>query len=383
MKLLFGLALMLLSASAAYAGPSTDFTFQGRMTDEHGLCPDPRTRTISFRLYDAPTNGAPCLWARAIEVVLGANGLFSTVLGDEVGSVPTEGATGRFWSLDEVFDAALETGLYLGITDQGASGEMEPRIRLAPVPHALRAGGVAAPDGDFDVGGTLTATDAEFHAAALSGEVRAGTITVTDTLQTPRNLNVGGVQAAGDVKVSGLAQTTGGLSVGEGLKAATLKAGGEFSSGSIAVTDEITGASDVTVTYTVGGRDPGFPIGAVIMWSGADTDVPEGWHVCDGTDNTYDLRDRFIVGLGGDYKACGERGGEAKVTLKIEELPRHKHKLNYRTFGYTPTHEDLDEMIADKWGLQLVWGDTVSVGGNAAHENRPPYYALFFIQRVK
>ena len=40
--------------------------------------------------------------------------------------------------------------------------------------------------------------------------------------------------------------------------------------------------------------------GIIVMWSGADTDVPAGWVLCDGTNNTPDLRGRFILGSGND-----------------------------------------------------------------------------------
>ena len=35
------------------------------------------------------------------------------------------------------------------------------------------------------------------------------------------------------------------------------------------------------------------PVGTIIMWSG--TQLPEGWSVCDGTNNTPNLIDRFVL----------------------------------------------------------------------------------------
>jgi len=38
------------------------------------------------------------------------------------------------------------------------------------------------------------------------------------------------------------------------------------------------------------------PVGGIIMWSGAFASLPDNWHLCDGTDGTPNLTDRFILG---------------------------------------------------------------------------------------
>jgi hypothetical protein len=40
------------------------------------------------------------------------------------------------------------------------------------------------------------------------------------------------------------------------------------------------------------------PIGGIIMWSGALVDIPAGWQLCDGTNGTPDLQNRFILAAG-------------------------------------------------------------------------------------
>lgn len=35
--------------------------------------------------------------------------------------------------------------------------------------------------------------------------------------------------------------------------------------------------------------------GAIIMWSGTIASIPSGWVICDGSNGTPDLRDRFVV----------------------------------------------------------------------------------------
>jgi hypothetical protein len=59
------------------------------------------------------------------------------------------------------------------------------------------------------------------------------------------------------------------------------------------------------------------PAGGIIMWSGSIGSVPSGYYLCDGTNGTPDLRDRFVVGSGSTY-AVGNTGGfTSSVTSNI------------------------------------------------------------------
>ena len=60
------------------------------------------------------------------------------------------------------------------------------------------------------------------------------------------------------------------------------------------------------------------------MWSGSINDIPVGWALCDGSNGTPDLRDRFIVGAGGSYNV-GNTGGSNTVTLTTSQIPSHSH----------------------------------------------------------
>jgi len=51
------------------------------------------------------------------------------------------------------------------------------------------------------------------------------------------------------------------------------------------------------------------PRGLIGLWSGAYDTVPQGWALCDGTNGTPDLRDKFVVGAGSKY----ELGSSADV----------------------------------------------------------------------
>jgi microcystin-dependent protein len=146
----------------------------------------------------------------------------------------------------------------------------------------------------------------------------------------------------------------------------------------------------------------GVPAGTIVMWSGSLASIPDGWVLCDGTNATPDLRDRFIVGAGNAY-ALDDTGGEATHTLTIAEMPSHNHGGSTATDGAhshtvrtreqaagslvaPQAHGTSTGAFHDYGGFALSPGSAHShaiqaQGGGTAHENRPPYYALAFIMK--
>src|SRR3989338_5938906 len=53
---------------------------------------------------------------------------------------------------------------------------------------------------------------------------------------------------------------------------------------------------------------PTVPTGVIVMWSGSVDSIPSGWSLCDGTNGTPDLRDRFVMGAGSSLE-IGVTGG--------------------------------------------------------------------------
>ena len=43
-----------------------------------------------------------------------------------------------------------------------------------------------------------------------------------------------------------------------------------------------------------------FPLGGIIMWSGAISAIPTGWSLCNGSNGTPDLRNKFVLGAWSD-----------------------------------------------------------------------------------
>lgn len=67
--------------------------------------------------------------------------------------------------------------------------------------------------------------------------------------------------------------------------------------------------NDIYSSTTPPGNSSAVPSGAILMWSGTISNIPSGWVLCDGTNGTPDLRDRFVVG------ASQDSGGVAMTTV--------------------------------------------------------------------
>ena len=160
--------------------------------------------------------------------------------------------------------------------------------------------------------------------------------------------------------------------------------------------------------------------GIIVIWSGSVATIPTGWLLCDGTNGTIDLRDRFIIGAGNTY-AVGATGGVAAVTLTQAQMPVHDHSISTLTDSaglHTHTIGDAghahnvtvpnnfignfggsggssDRPFGNTGSSGIFWvvgsagshthsvsGTTTANGGGTSHENRPPYYALCYIVKT-
>lgn len=75
------------------------------------------------------------------------------------------------------------------------------------------------------------------------------------------------------------------------------------------------------------------PAGMISLWYGSIGSVPTGWYLCDGTNGTPDLRDKFIIGAGTSY-AVGASGGSTTASLTTPNLPAHTHTATVTDPGH-------------------------------------------------
>jgi microcystin-dependent protein len=188
--------------------------------------------------------------------------------------------------------------------------------------------------------------------------------------------------------------------------AGTLVASGQaVSSGTLNVTgafqlDGTAGASG-QVMVSAGSGTPtwgsGFPSGGIIIWSGSSASIPSGWLLCDGTNSTPDLRNRFVVGATSTY-AVNATGGSADAivvshthTTTVTD-PGHTHAsstgqgfLTRNTSagdalngGSDWLFSNINSTASKTTGITVSANTTGSSGTNA---NLPPYFALCYIMK--
>ena len=147
-----------------------------------------------------------------------------------------------------------------------------------------------------------------------------------------------------------------------------------------------------------------FVTGMIILWYGNTGNIPTGFVLCDGNNNTPDLRDRFVVGAGSAYSP-NNTGGSSSVTLSESQLPSHNHSATSTVNDPGHHHEYIDQYVVINAGYRpwpasnndcqqrnidttnATTGITVSTtvgntGSGTAIENRPPYYALCYIMKT-
>ena len=409
MKKMIAVAAVAAAGFAAFAAgegaapTSSDtysFTYQACLRDEHGnpIKKDgavQRNQVVTLRLWPTAAEGGTPLWARKFAVFTDETGLFNLEVSDSVGS--QEPALTN--SLAGALSSAKPGQLYIGLEVENSAGEIVPRQRLFAVPFAAVANDVRAITQDIPVSGTLTFAkgsekvvvsadgisqkgekSSSFHAVeatkVVAQEVKVATIepnAANPTVTVKANLDVendatvkGGATVSGDATVSGNATVTGSLTVG--------------------------GTQVISV-----------PVGGIIMWTKPQLPDNEHWAICDGDKHngvpTPDLRGRFIVGASPDGKpgagadqvySVGNNGGKSFHQLTADELPKHTHEVvahyhyvlsradgdHDRAFSTQTPNTPLLSYDKTNW----AWPNATS---EKAHENRPPYYALYYIMRIK
>ncbi|PCH69384.1 MAG: hypothetical protein COC06_07500 [Bacteroidales bacterium] len=195
-----------------------------------------------------------------------------------------------------------------------------------------------------------------------------------------------------------------------------------------------------SLKQTIESHQHTIPTGLISMWSGEN--LPDGWALCDGTNDTPNLQNRFIMGASNE-SPIGTTGGAKEVTLATDQMPKHAHATdvesagshghsmgssgshnhpfkNYyfaedndhddgrsgSSYGYEHIEEGIGSGDFDRNNNRVYYKNmnTSSAGshshsvnnagkhshnviigekgGNKAHENRPPFYALAFIIKL-
>jgi hypothetical protein len=88
---------------------------------------------------------------------------------------------------------------------------------------------------------------------------------------------------------------------------------------------------------------------------------------------------RFLLGADTTY-AAGSTGGESAHTLTVDEMPRHNHEVdNLNASGNSTPFMTVQAQDKKGYGGNV---QTMYAGGGKAHNNLPPYLAVYMWQRV-
>ena len=146
------------------------------------------------------------------------------------------------------------------------------------------------------------------------------------------------------------------------------------------------------------------PSGMIMMWSGSIATIPSGWLLCDGSNGTPDLRNRFIIGANADD------GGAAKTSItgsatqsggtKDAVVVSHTHTATTSSAGthsHTFTIADMNQLVSGTFAATApgntrnqttaTAGDhthTVTIdstGSSGTNANLPPYFALAYVMK--
>jgi hypothetical protein len=192
------------------------------------------------------------------------------------------------------------------------------------------------------------------------------------------------------------------------------------SSGTLAVTGGLTldGAAGTSgqALVSAGSGTPTwgniFVAGMIMMWSGTIATIPTGWLLCNGSNSTPDLRDKFIIGASADSGGAAKTNvtasytqtGGTKDAIVVSHThtgtstvtdPQHNHTP--QTLGSAQAGSDNGGAPVDAstgYGTSRTssvtssssTGITVATsisteGSSGTNQNLPPYYALAFIMK--
>ena len=154
---------------------------------------------------------------------------------------------------------------------------------------------------------------------------------------------------------------------------------------------------------TVPATSSAFTTGMILLWSGSTGSIPSGFYLCNGSNGTPDLRDRFIVGAGGSYTVAQTGGSADSIVVSHNHTatsvvtdPGHNHSYGLTNgattligqggtsgaaggfTGGTPVTQIGTNTQNASTGVTVATTN-VAAGVSGTGANNPLYYALAYI----
>lgn len=296
--------------------------------------------------------------AKESELLSGAS--LSTSLASSDANVPTSKAVKQYVdNLETGFQTSLsnkvdkETGKGLSSNDY-TSGE---KSKLAGI--AANANNYSLPKAGSSLGGVQSGGDVS---------IANGLISYKSTMPIAK----GGTGATTAVEAC---TNLGALPTAGGTMTGPLKLTKDVHYGATEPSNPTTGQmflKEVNVAQLV------YPVGAIYM-----STVETNPSTLFGFGTWERIQDTFLLAAGSTYSA-GSTGGEATHTLTEGEIPAHRHMITYPNAGgpYGDAAIGYPESSNTKKTWMAEMCKTESVGGGTAHNNMPPYLAVYVWKRT-
>lgn len=160
-----------------------------------------------------------------------------------------------------------------------------------------------------------------------------------------------------------------------------------------------TSAYSVEIPLSSQGSNDSMPVGAILPYYGDLSKIPARWRLCDGTESTPDLRDRFLVSTGTEY-SLGVVGGAKEIKINQINLPSDGlNGFGYVLNGIHTTwkgnygvcsgnfYDQSSLHGSDGWQSSqyyISFNTLVSNYWKGTPINiRPPYFAVYYIMKIK
>jgi hypothetical protein len=147
-----------------------------------------------------------------------------------------------------------------------------------------------------------------------------------------------------------------------------------------------------------------FSAGMILMWSGTIATIPSGWVLCNGSNSTPDLRNRFVIGAYSDTSSvayttvtgANTQTGGSKDALVISHthtatstVTDAGHSHTYNGITAPPYNAGGNAVMGANYGASTSTATTgitvattnASTGSSGTDANLVPYYALAFIMK--